>query len=159
MNGTLAIAVSLGTKKNHPFSFVFIRWRLNPTRISDTKQFSIEEGIYMMQAILMLMPVEAFPALLVVGALLYMVGLRGIAGTLIGFVLFMALMGPFIDSFLDSLPAWVSLLLMVGVGVSIIGGLLGKGVRDNLVAEAIIKLIALPFKIIGWLIRGWIPRR
>jgi hypothetical protein len=90
------------------------------------------------------------------------------AGRLLGGVVLMLLLAPLVESFIAALPWWVNLLLLFGVGWSLIRGLsrlvLGGRAADHMVgilaADAVRALfrtvffaLTLPFRFIGWISR------
>jgi predicted MFS family arabinose efflux permease len=79
------------------------------------------------------------------------------AGRIIGTIVLLALLGPFVDSLLDALPEWVSVLLLIGlcfsVGNWIIGALFGQHTASHLWALLLHDVILIPFRLVGLLFR------
>lgn len=119
---------------------------------------------------LWLIPDEFLVLVIALAGLGVMVGLVRIrvVGSLLGGIVLMVLLTPFIESFMDFLPWWLNLLLLVGLGWTLIRGLfrfvLGRGAADEMVGTlaadvvravlrgAFVTLLS-PFRIIGWLLR------
>lgn len=113
----------------------------------------------MISSLLMFVPQEAYLPLLVFGGLLMIIGFRRIALGLVGTVLALAMFGPFIDALVESLPSWLFALLVLGFVLSIFRLVFGARVADNVISFLLYDLIRAPFRIIGWLLRGFGPRR
>ncbi|HZT32754.1 MAG TPA: hypothetical protein VFA33_22895 [Bryobacteraceae bacterium] len=123
-----------------------------------------------MQWLWMFLPDEAMILVIALIGLGLMVGLLRLrsAGQLLGGIVLMLLLAPFIESFVGSLPSWVSFLLLVWIGWAMIRALirfiLGARAADHMVgilaADAVRGLfgvvffvLALPFRLAGWLFR------
>lgn len=123
-----------------------------------------------MQVLLAFLPSEFIPVLIVVIGLGIMVGLvrfRAAAGV-IGGIILLLLLSPFVETFVASLPWWLSLLILAGIGWVLIRGLLrlvlGAGAADEMIgslaAAAVLGgfrglffLLFLPFRLVGWFFR------
>ena len=83
----------------------------------------------------------------------------GLIGTIIG----MALLGPFIESFVDSLDLWVLILLMAIVGLYVLrlvlSLVLGKEGAGSFMGHLAYDLFSWPFRILAGLIRLLVTRR
>lgn len=113
------------------------------------------------------LPPEAFLLLLVAAGIALVLGARRLAAVLVATIAAGIFLPPIVDPILDSLPLW--LLVVVGL----VGGLLmlraisefviGKESTDNavgtLAADAFKGLIALPFRLLRWIVGLFLPRR
>lgn len=106
----------------------------------------------MLQAILMFIPPEAYLPLMVIGGLMMIIGLRQIAAAIFISVIAMAMLGPFIDAIVGSLPLWAVLLLLTGAVLSLIRLVLGRRIFENVASFFIYDLIRAPFRILFWLL-------
>lgn len=123
-----------------------------------------------MQWLWLLIPDEALVLVIMLIGLGLMVGLLRprSAGRLVGGVVLMLLLTPFVESFVSSLPWWVNLLLLAGFGWAIIRGLsrlvLGARAADHMTGtlaadgvralfRAAFFVLTLPFRLIGWVLR------
>lgn len=111
----------------------------------------------MLTLLLCLMPQEAWAALLVIGGLLIIIGLRKIGFCIIGTIVLLALLGPFFDALLNWLPPGIILLLMVVFFFLLFRAIFGRRVSGNIVSAFILGLLKAPFRFLGWLFR--IPMR
>jgi len=90
------------------------------------------------------------------------------AGQLLGGIVLMLILSPFIESLLSSLPWWINVLLLVGMAWAIIRGLsrfvLGARAADHMIGilaadvvrgifRAVRVALTLPFRFIGWMLR------
>ena len=106
----------------------------------------------MLQSVLMFIPQEAYLPLMVIAGLMMIIGLRQIAAAIFISVIAMAMLGPFIDALVDSLPLWAVLLLLTGVILSLIRLVLGRRIFENVASFLIYDLIRAPFRIFFWLL-------
>jgi hypothetical protein len=113
----------------------------------------------MLQAVLMFIPQEAYLPLMVLAGLLMIIGLRQIAAAIFISVIAMAILGPFIDAIVGSLPLWAVLLLLTGAFLSLIRLVLGRRIFDNVASFLIYDLIRMPFRIFFWLLGLFFPPR
>lgn len=113
----------------------------------------------MIQALVMMVPPEAYLTLMVLAGLLMIVGFRKAAGAIVSSTLIFAVFGPFFESLAASLPAWVLAILLLVMTLSMIRMIMGRGVYNNLMAMVLFNLIRLPFRFLAWMIRGFAPRR
>ena len=111
----------------------------------------------MLTLLLCFVPQEAWAALLVIGGLLIIIGLRKIGFCIIGTIILLALLGPFFDSVFNSLPPVITLVLMVVFFFLLFRAIFGKRVSSNIVSALILGLLKAPFRFLGWLFR--IPMR
>jgi hypothetical protein len=78
---------------------------------------------------------------------------RQTAAKVIGCLVLMALLGPFVDALFSSLPGWVSIMLLVAFCISIFnwffGSLFGCHAASHLWALLFHDLICLPFRLVG----------
>lgn len=123
-----------------------------------------------MQVLLAFLPSEFIPVLIVVIGLGIMVGLvrfRAAAGV-IGGIILLLLLSPFVETFVASLPWWLGLLILAGIGWALIRGLLrlvlGAGAADEMIGSlaaaavlggfrSLFFLLFLPFRLVGWFFR------
>ena len=90
------------------------------------------------------------------------------AGQLLGSIVLMLLVAPFVERFVSSLPAWLDVLLLLGIGWAVLRGLsrlvLGARAADHMVGtlaadvvrwlfRGVFFVITLPFRFIGWMLR------
>lgn len=108
----------------------------------------------MINALLLLVPQEAWLCLIVLGGLLMILGFRKAAMSLIGGVILMALLSPFIEPLLDLLPTWILVLLLIFVFMSVLRLFLGERVADHIIARLLYDIIVLPFRFIRWVFTG-----
>jgi hypothetical protein len=73
-------------------------------------------------------------------------------------IVLFALLSPFLYAIFDQLPAWLLILIMIGFVFSIarvlLNALFGMGATDQFVGQVMFALFAMPFRIIGNMIRG-----
>jgi uncharacterized membrane protein len=112
----------------------------------------------MINALLFLVPEQAWVLLLVVAGLLMMIGFRRMAWTLVGSIILLALFSPFIDAIIDVLPLWFVAILIIFFGISFFRLILGRRIADNVISYLIYDLIRAPFRFIFWFLRGPVRR-
>jgi hypothetical protein len=82
---------------------------------------------------------------------------RKTAFSVLGSIVLMALLGPFVDSLFDALPGWVSVLILIALGFSLInfvlGACFGKHTASHLWALLLHDVILIPFRLVGLLFR------
>jgi hypothetical protein len=117
-----------------------------------------------------LIPDEALVLVIVVIGLGLMLGIirSRTAASMIGGLVLLVLLGPFIEALFAALPWWLTLLLLVFVILSLLRAfsslLLGSRASDHMVgilaADAVracflglCQILTLPFRIVGWLFR------
>lgn len=87
----------------------------------------------------------------------------GTAFGLIGAIIGMALLGPFMESFLDSLDLWVLLLLLAVVGLYVLrvvlSLVLGREGAGSFMGHLAYDLFSLSFRILAWLVRALMSSR
>lgn len=86
-------------------------------------------------------------------------GFRQIAVGLVGGVLALAFLGPFIDALMDSLPPWAFALLMLGFVLSLFRLMFGNRVADQVIGCLLYDLLLAPFRFLRWLLQGFGPGR
>ena len=124
-----------------------------------------------MSWILALVPDEAIVLIIVLIGFALMCGFisgRRASGVIGGIVLLLIL-SPFIASLLDALPAWLLLGLLIAFGMSLLRAVsnfvIGRGATNEMVGtlaadvvrlcfRAIFFTIALPFRVLGRVVRG-----
>ena len=123
-----------------------------------------------MQWLWLFLPDEALVLVIALIGLALMVGfLRPrSAGQLLAGIIMMLLLAPFVESLVSSLPWWVSILILIGVGWAILRSfarlVLGAGAADEMVGtlaadvvrgtfRGVFFLLFFPFRIVGWLFR------
>jgi hypothetical protein len=123
-----------------------------------------------MQWLWLFLPDEALVLVIALIGLVLMVGVLRprSAGQLLGGIVVMLLLGPFIESFVSSLPWWFNLVLLLGIGWAAIRALsrfvLGGRAADHMVGilaadgvrwlfRCVFVVLALPFRFIGWMLR------
>jgi hypothetical protein len=114
----------------------------------------IKQGGSGMQAIALLLPEEMWICLIVLAGFLVMTGFRKAGLALLGSVVLMSLLSPFLDSLLNALPVWMLLVLMFFFALSLFKLLFGRNVADHVIAHILYDMIRMPFRFIGWLFRG-----
>ncbi len=123
-----------------------------------------------MQWLWFFLPDEALVLVIVLIGLGLMVGLlRGrAAGRLLGGIVLLLLLTPFIEMIVAELPWWIILLLLVAIGWAMlrafVGFVLGAGAADEMIgtlAADVVRaafrwgffLLTLPFRFLGWMLR------
>jgi hypothetical protein len=114
----------------------------------------------------MLLPDELLPLFIVgIGLAVILRILRVKAAmAILGGLLLSFILSPFVDAIFDYLPAWVSVLVILCIGLVILRGLIslliGRRAAEHMVGslaaelvKGIFSLLLLPFKIIGMLLR------
>jgi uncharacterized membrane protein YccC len=90
-------------------------------------------------------------------ALIFQIISRKAAGRIIGGIVLLALLGPFIHSLFSTLPGWLSVVILVvlciSIGNWIIGSLFGRHTASHLWALLIHDVILVPFRLVGLLFR------
>lgn len=82
----------------------------------------------------------------------------------LGLLILFPILAPFVEALFGAIPAWVSLLILVIVGLSILRGLaslfIGGRAADHMtgilaadVVRLIIMCLFLPFRMVGWIFR------
>lgn len=108
----------------------------------------------MINALILLVPQEAWICLIVLAGFLMIFGFRKAALSLVGAVVLMALLSPFIDALVDVLPTWILIIMMILFFMSLLRFILGERVADHLIAHLLYDVILIPFRFIGWVFRG-----
>lgn len=112
----------------------------------------------MINALLFLVPEQAWVLVLVVAGILMILGFRKMAWTLVGSIILLALLSPYIEALIDVLPLWLIGILIVIIGISFFRLILGRRIADNVISYLVYDLIRAPFRFIFWLLRGPIRR-
>ncbi|MEW6259413.1 MAG: hypothetical protein AB1547_05850 [Thermodesulfobacteriota bacterium] len=102
----------------------------------------------------MMMPQVFYPVLLTFSGLLMIIGFRKLALAIFGGVLLKALLGPFVRSFLQSLPSWA---YAVAIGVFILYAaslVFGRKRTEGTLVQILAAVLLAPFRFLWWLIRG-----
>jgi hypothetical protein len=111
-----------------------------------------------MEKILFMMVPEIFyPVLIVISGIMMIIGFRRLSLALLGAVLLKAFFGPITRSFLHGMPPWVLALVFLIFALYVISLIWGKRAAEKTVSNVFIAIIQVPFKLIGWLIRGVRP--
>jgi hypothetical protein len=107
----------------------------------------------MINALLFLLPQEAWICLLVLAGFFMMFGFRKVAVGLVGTVVLLAIFSPFIDALIESLPMWILVMMMLLFVISLFRFIIGRRVADHVMAHLLYDVIVMPFRFIGWLFR------
>jgi len=90
-------------------------------------------------------------------ALIFGIFSRHKAFNFVKIIVIFALLSPFLYAIFDQLPAWLLILIMIGFIFSIarvlLNALFGKGATDQFVGQVMFALFAMPFRIIGNILR------
>jgi len=111
----------------------------------------------MINLLLLLSPREVWPALIALGALLVIFGLRKVGFGIIATICLLAVFTPFLDSLLASLPLWAMVGLTAAFFIMLFRVIFGRRVLDNIISAMILGLFKIPFRFLGWFFR--IPGR
>ena len=118
-----------------------------------------------MRSLLLLIPVEAAPLLMVLAGLALIVGARVWAGGLLAFALALVVLPVLLEPFFDQLPLGLLWLVMVffglgvvialfrGLSTSLIGERATSHMLGELAADFVRGCFRRPFIVIGWLLR------
>lgn len=118
-----------------------------------------------MRLLWLLLPDDAFLALTCVGVGLgLIVGLvrPRVAFSILGMAILIVMMAPLIEEFISGLPAWVGLLLLIGISFAIVrlvfALLIGRQATSHMVGQlaavSVVFVLALPFRIMAALFRA-----
>lgn len=96
--------------------------------------------------------------LVIIGiALIFGILTRQRAFNLVGIVVIIALLSPFVYALFDNLPLWLLILLMfaliLGMLRVMLNVLFGKGATDQFIGQTMFAVFALPFRLLGALFR------
>lgn len=90
-------------------------------------------------------------------ALMFQIINRQAAGRIIGGIMLLAILGPFVASLFSALPGWISILILITLCISIgnwiIGALFGRRTASHLWALLLHDVILIPFRLVGFLLR------
>jgi hypothetical protein len=82
---------------------------------------------------------------------------RQTAARIIGSIVLLAILGPFVDAMFSTMPGWISVLILIvlciSIGNWIIGSLFGRHTASHLWALLIHDVILIPFRLVGFLFR------
>lgn len=114
----------------------------------------------MFELLLAFLPDQALPLIIVGLGLALILGIisRSFAFSILGTVILFAILSPFIDALFDSLPLWLLILLMLFFGLSLLklvmNTLFGREATGHFLGELLFAIFAMPFRLLGHLIRG-----
>lgn len=104
------------------------------------------------------LPDEALILVLMAAGLALILGFRAAAASMVGAVLAIALLSPFIEAGVGALPlVWQLLILLVLAVVvmrALVGLVIGRRTSSHLAAMLLRDLILMPFRMIRWLFMG-----
>lgn len=112
----------------------------------------------MLNVLLMFIPEEAYLAVIIVAGLLIIIGLRTAGFSLVLGIIAILLLGPIVEGLLCILPSWILLILIIVLFITMFRAIVGRGIYDNFMARLLYDLFRLPFRFLGWLLRGLTPR-
>lgn len=118
-----------------------------------------------MRVLWLFVPDEALVLLFMLAGFALMFGFRQVAAGLFVTALLCIILPPFIEELMAQAPAWLSLLILVVVGIALVRGvmesLIGKRATGNVIAELILSVLrsffwvlSLPFRLIIWAFTG-----
>jgi hypothetical protein len=111
-----------------------------------------------MNALWLFIPEEAMILVPVGLGFLVMLGLipAGRAVGLLGILVLMLALAPFVESLVDILPLWVLLGILVVFGFSLLRAIsslvLGRGVADNFLGLLVFEVFMAPFRLLRWML-------
>ena len=92
-------------------------------------------------SVLTLLPDEALPLIIMVAGLMMVIGFRRIGLSLLSLALLTPILAPFVEALIAELPPWVSLVILILVGLSILKGLsvllIGPRATDHMVGSLV----------------------
>ncbi len=103
------------------------------------------------------LPDNALPVLLVFAGIGLMIGLvsRRVVAGFVGSIVLFALLSPFIDSIMNSLPLWLLIALMGFFVLTLVrmvfGTLFGKGATGVFMGHLLWGIFTLPFRVVAFL--------
>lgn len=120
-----------------------------------------------MSRLLLFLPDEALVFVVIGLGIAMILGLltgRAALGIL-GLILLLPILSPFVEAFMGILPPWIALVILLIVGLSILRGLaaifIGRGGADTMVgtlAADVVRIIVaclfLPLRAVGWILRN-----
>lgn len=112
----------------------------------------------MVQLLWMWLPDGMIPLVLVGLGLALTVGLvsRAAAGRVLGAIVLMLLLSPFVVALMERFPLWLLLLLMAWFILStarlLLNSLFGRGATDHFVGSAMWAGFTAPFRILRWIV-------
>lgn len=120
-----------------------------------------------MNALWWLLPDSCLPVLVVLVALGMIVGIvrRRSAASILGTILLVLLVGPFIEALFTSLPLWITLAVLFVMGVTllrvVLEKLLGEHAAGYLLATALVRGVPALFRLALLPVRGllWVAGR
>lgn len=112
------------------------------------------------------LPDEALPLLVVGVAIALILGLLAgrTALSILGLLILIPILTPFVEALFGAMPAWISVVVLVIIGLSILRGIaalfIGRRAADTMVgtlAADVVRLVViclfLPFRMAGWVVR------
>ena len=121
----------------------------------------------MRSGILWLLPDEMLPLLLPVVAIGLIIGVATgrTVMTVIGLLIFLPVIGGIAEGILGAMPPWISLLILVIIGLSLLRGLaalfIGQRAADTMtghlaadVVRIVVVCLFFPFRLVGWFLRN-----
>lgn len=103
---------------------------------------------------------EAFIVVIVLlgFALILRILSRQVVFGLLGTIILIALLAPFIEALFDNLPLWlvltIAFIFFLSIGRTIVALLFGKGATDHFVGSIMYGIFTMPFRFIGYILRG-----
>jgi hypothetical protein len=92
-----------------------------------------------------LLPDEALPLLIMVAGLMMVIGFRRAGLSLLGLALLTPILAPVIEALIAELPPWLSLVILILVGLSILRGLsvllIGPRATDQVVGSLVADIV------------------
>lgn len=114
----------------------------------------------MQSLLLTFIPDEAFVVLIALLGLALILGIlsRQVVFSILGTIILIALLSPFIEALFDSLPLWlvltIAFIFILSIGRAILTLLFGKGATEHLVGSIIYSIFTMPFRFVGFILRG-----
>ena len=114
--------------------------------------------------VLTFLPDEALILVPVAAGFLVILGLLkpGKAFSIIGGLVLLLILTPFIAAIFDALPLWICIIALIWFGYSIAKALsdtvMGKGVADHFWGSLLFALFCLPFRLLAACFRMLLPR-
>lgn len=103
------------------------------------------------------LPDEALLLVMMAAGLLLMLGFRRVAGGLLATALLLPLLSPFVEALMSGLPAWVSLVILVVLGLTIFRALaslfLGRRAAAHMVGILAADVVRFLVRCLFWPVR------
>jgi hypothetical protein len=106
------------------------------------------------RSLLFLLPSETWICIIVLAGFLIIIGFRKAGFSLIGGVVLLALFSPFIEAFVELLPTWLLIIIMIFFAMSLLRLIFGERAADHVIGRLLYDIILLPFRFIGWFFRS-----